>query len=344
MATITKINNAKGVTYRVQVRKFHKGKLIYSEAKTFLKRSHAQAWAGQREAELFSPEAIERIKAGQITLADLLAKYENRFCSDAGRTKQADIRRLQTYQIAQFPLSRLTSEALIQHVRLRLEGAKPQTVNNDLIWIETVLKSAYPAFGIKVDLSEIEAAKVFCRKEGMVHKADQRERRPTAEEIQRLSEYFSDMDGRAEIPMLDIFLFAIHSSRRQAEITRLLWSDNDDAKQTGMVRDLKHPRKKKGNNVRFRYTAEAWEIVQRQPKTSEYIFPYNPRSIGAAFARACKILEIEDLTFHDLRHEATSRLFEKGYPIHEVQQFTLHRDWKTLQRYVNLRPEDVALR
>ena len=41
---------------------------------------------------------------------------------------------------------------------------------------------------------------------------------------------------------------------------------------------------------------------------------------------------------HDLRHEATSRLFEAGYSIVEVQQFTLHDSWGTLSRYTHLRP------
>ncbi len=53
------------------------------------------------------------------------------------------------------------------------------------------------------------------------------------------------------------------------------------------------------------------------------------------------MLGIVDLRFHDLRHEATSRLFELGYEIHEVAQFTLHRSWDELKRYANLRPENM---
>jgi hypothetical protein len=47
------------------------------------------------------------------------------------------------------------------------------------------------------------------------------------------------------------------------------------------------------------------------------------------------------LRFHDLLHEATSRLFERGYSIQKVQQFTLHESWAMLSRYTHLRPEDV---
>ena len=81
--------------------------------------------------------------------------------------------------------------------------------------------------------------------------------------------------------------------------------------------------------------------MQAQPRGGAYIFPYDPRSVGAAFTRACHVLGINDLRFHDLRHEATSRLFERGYQIHEVAQFTLHESWNELKRYTNLKPENL---
>ena len=46
--------------------------------------------------------------------------------------------------------------------------------------------------------------------------------------------------------------------------------------------------------------------------------------------RACKMLGIKDLHFHDLRHEATSRLFERGFSIVQAQQITLHCKRATL--------------
>lgn len=48
--------------------------------------------------------------------------------------------------------------------------------------------------------------------------------------------------------------FAITSTRREAEICRLEWRDNDKLNRTGMVRDAKHPRSKEGNHRRFKYT------------------------------------------------------------------------------------------
>ncbi|HMO30291.1 MAG TPA: tyrosine-type recombinase/integrase [Enterovirga sp.] len=61
--------------------------------------------------------------------------------------------------------------------------------------------------------------------------------------------------------------------------------------------------------------------------------------MGTAFRRGCCDLEIDDLHFHDLRHEGTSRLFEAGFTIEQVALVTGHTDWKMLRRYTRLKPE-----
>jgi integrase len=166
----------------------------------------------------------------------------------------------------------------------------------------------------------------------------------TDEELVRLCEHFRQ-STRADIPMADIVMFAIYSARRQDEITQLRWEDNDPEKLTGIVPRLKDPGGAR-IDVPFRYTLEAWEIVRRQPKVEgePRIFPYNAKSIGAAFTRACRVLGIEDLRFHDLRHTAVTRLFRRGYQVHEVPAFSLHRSWATLKRYTNITPDQVELR
>lgn len=88
--------------------------------------------------------------------------------------------------------------------------------------------------------------------------------------------------------MNDIMDFAIQSARRQAKICRLRKIDNDAKSRSGVVRDAKHPKNKEGNHRRFKYAPEAWAIVKRQPADADLVFPYNPRSVGAAFTRACQ--------------------------------------------------------
>ena len=88
----------------------------------------------------------------------------------------------------------------------------------------------------------------------------------------------------------------------------------------------------------------AWEVLLEQrivTRGKGRVFPHHHKSTGTAFQRACKDLKINDLHFHDLRHEATSRLFETGLTIEKVALVTGHKDWKMLRRYTNLKPESL---
>jgi len=153
-------------------------------------------------------------------------------------------------------------------------------------------------------------------------------------------------NNRLLIPVARIVRFAVATGMRQAELCRIRWADIDEQRRTVIVRDRKDPRKKIGNHQRVPLIDltgyDAWTILQEQKlacNNKEFIFPYNGRSVGTAFRRACKSLRIEDLHFHDLRHEATSRLFEAGLPIERVALVTGHKDWKMLRRYTHLKPE-----
>jgi integrase len=84
---------------------------------------------------------------------------------------------------------------------------------------------------------------------------------------------------------------------------------------TVWVRDMKDPEKKKGNDILCDLPPEAIAIIESMPRVAPEIFPFSTDAISAAFTRACQFLEIDDLHFHDLRHEGISRLFEMGKTI-----------------------------
>jgi integrase len=67
-------------------------------------------------------------------------------------------------------------------------------------------------------------------------------------------------------------------------------------------------------------------------------------SVGAAIYRICKLVGIDDLHLHDLRHEGVSRLFEAGLDIPRVAMISGHQSWATLRRYTHLKPGDVVAR
>jgi len=345
MAYIKVRKRSDGSTRYTAIVRLRRGKtIVHQEARTFAHRVAAVTWAKHREVVLEDPSALTRVRHGAPTLAELIRWYIDTFetISKWQRSKQSHLEFLQRHTIGKTNAVTLTSAMLIDHVRSRrADGAGPATVMNDLIWIGVVLRAAKSVKEHPVSPEIVHAARSACTELRLAGKPRKRARRPTLDELVRLRGHFASRDRRAKIPMQAVLDFAIASARRQAEICRLEWRDNDEENRTGLVRDAKHPTAREGNHRRFKYTPEAWAIVERQPRTSEYIFPYDPKSVGAAFTRACRLLGIKDLRFHDLRHEATSRLFERGYQIHEVAQFTLHDSWNELKRYANLKPEDV---
>ena len=78
--------------------------------------------------------------------------------------------------------------------------------------------------------------------------------------------------------------------------------------------------------------------------TESPLFSYTARGLSGAFLKLCRKVKIQDLHFHDLRHEATSRFFEKGLNPVEVATITGHKDTKMLMRYTHLRAEDLVER
>ena len=353
MGTITGRKRADGTTaYTAQIRIKKGGKVIHSEAQTFSRRALADEWKRRRESELEAVRASGKPLAKGVTLETLIADYVSaaKNVTDWGRSKTADINRLKVSALAARDATKLTVQDFMEHARLRrsVDGAGPATVLNDLVWLRQVLMQAAIGRELPGPLVALDLAREELLRVRVVAKSRQRSRRLAADEQSRLLAHFASRDARAQIPMVDIMLFALATTRRQAEICSLRWADVDMEKGVAWLDDVKHPRHKKGNRRKFRMLAEAVEIIKRQPKAAgeaaALVFPFNSKSISAAFTRACKLLGIEDLDFHDLRHEATSRLFERGYSIQEVAQFTLHESWATLKRYTHLQPENVPER
>lgn len=337
------------IGYTAVIRIKRDGKQIHSEAETFDRRQLAIEWMRRREAE-FDQQRARGEPIGRVPTLDELLEWYGREIKEHtpwGRTKEADLKRLRGYDVAKKIATRLTTADYIAHVEARRrEGAGAATANNDLIWLRQVLRTARASLGLPLDLQALDDAAHELRMRRVIGKAKERQRRVSADEERKLLEHFARRDIRAQIPMADIIRFALLTARRQEEITRLKWNDLDREKGIAWLDDVKHPRKKVGNRRAFRMLSVAWEIIECQPRAEkeDRVFPYNSKSIGAAFTRAVRLLGLKDLHFHDLRHEATSRLFELGYDIPEVAHFTMHESWTTLKRYTHLKPEHVPER
>lgn len=347
MGTITQRKRADGTSvFSAQIRIKKDGIVVHSEAQSFSRKQLATEWLRRRETELQAQRARGEPYSTTLTVGDLIDDYRKAAegITDWGRSKAADIKRLHACGLADIRADKVTAADIIGYISARRteDGAGPATALNDVIWLRQVFLSAASRRNLSAPLAAVDSAKTALLQSRVIDKARQRSRRLTTEEEGAILAHYAKADGRAMIPMGDIIRFALLTARRQEEICRLLWADVDFDKGIAYLDDVKHPRYKTGNRRAFRLLDDAAEIIQRQPKTADpRVFPFNHRSIGASFTRMCKLLEIKDLHFHDLRHEATSRLFEKGYSIQQVAQFTLHDSWATLKRYTHLKPEDV---
>lgn len=340
MGNITKRKRKDGtLAYKAQVRIRRNGVIVHSETETFSREALANAWIKKRETELAVPGALELAKIPDPTLGEIIGQYLTDMIAKVGRTKGFTLRAIAASELGEKKASTITSQVITEYAQQRIKGgANPATVKNDLTLLGGVFSVAQPAWGYRLSLQSLEDAKAVCFRLGYIRRAKERTRRPTLDELDRLMESFVD-DARRRAwvtPMLKIVPFAIFSTRRQEEIIKIRWDDVDEENHRVLVREMKHPRRKATNDVWCKLTDEAWAILMSMPRMDERIFPYTTDAISAQFTRACQWLGIEDLHFHDLRHEGVSRLFEMDWQVHRVAEVSGHQDWNSLRRYTHL--------
>ena len=346
MATIRSRKLADGtVRYTAQIRVKREGAQVYQESQTFARKQAAQAWVRKREAELDQPGAIDRANRTGATVKEMIERYmvEMEKARPLGKTKLATLKTISESYLGQVNDQDVNSQILVEYAIWRMGpeggGVLPQTAGNDLAHLGAVLSIARPAWGYAVDPHAMSDARKVLRKLGYNMRSRERDRRPTLDELDKLLTHFQGIQAYrpTSINMLKMAAFALFSTRRQEEITRIKWADLDEEGQRVLVRDMKNPGQKIGNDVWCHLPPEAWAILQSMPKKADEIFPYSAESTSTSWTRACKFLGIDDLHFHDLRHEGVSRLFEMDWDIPRVASVSGHRDWNSMRRYTHLR-------
>lgn len=335
MGTIVKRERQTGgFAYLARIRIKRDNRIVHRESRTFETHRRAEAWIKERETELAKPGVIDRVAMQDITLSQAIDRYIDESQRKIGKTKAQVLAALKTYPIAALPCQSVTSPEIVTLAQTLSKDRQPQTVGNYLSHLAAVFALAEPAWGYPLDRQAMADAATVARKLGLTSKSKSRDRRPSLDELDRLLAHF-EQRRRPSLPMARVTLFALFSTRRQEEITRLLWADLDGDRI--LVRDMKHPGEKIGNDVWCDLPAPALAMIHAMPKVEPEIFPFTGDAISAAFTRACQFLAIDDLHFHDLRHEGVSRLFEMGLNIPHVAAVSGHRSWSSLKRYTHLR-------
>lgn len=314
--------------------------------KTFDTKSAAKTWATRIEAELEGYRASGKFSAGKIRLEELIQRYTKEVYPHKpyGRSKQRELAKLER-EIGALPAGMLTTPDLTRYYTKRIaEGAGPVSVAASLAYLGRVLRIARDLWHLDVPFEPVREAKSALALVGKAGRSNSRDRRVTDDEISKLTAHFRAKEQRL-IPMADLIEFAVATGMRLGEICRIRWADYEPEKRIVMIRDRKHPRDKLGNNQRVPLLSatgfDPIAIIERQPRVGERIFPVLEKSVSRLFARAVEDLELPDLHFHDLRHEAISRLFAAGYRIEQVALVSGHRDWAMLRRYTHVKAEDL---
>ncbi len=163
-----------------------------------------------------------------------------------------------------------------------------------------------------------------------------RDRRLQPGEETRLLRACSQARNRWLLPLVQL---ALETAMRQGELRHLRWEHIDLNRRTAHLPDTKN-----GEARTVPLSTTAIGVLRDLPRSLHGdVFPgITTEAVKRSYMRTIRRAGIEGLRFHDLRHEATTRLFEKGLNIMEVASITGHKDLRMLRRYRHLKAEDLA--
>lgn len=339
MATFTKLPSGK-TRAQVRVGGFYR-------SQTFDQEKIAKKWAKEIEQQLkLSTGGDYSDPPKDANFEDLVSVYEDQVgkVKEFGKNKKAVLKSLKA-KIGKVKLRSMSEAAVRDFVDRRvMEGAGGVTIGIDLAYLRTVLSWARYVRNLNLDPDITLDVKRSLNRRGLKTRSTERTRVASPAELTRLCDHFGKMT-RNTIDMIAVIEFAVLTSLRQEEICMLRIEDIDFDRRVMLVRDRKHPTEKIGNHSEVPILDDFVSPIEKAmgERTSGRLFPYAPRSISAAFTRACHALAIEDLRFHDLRHTAATDLFTRELDIEAVSLFTGHKDWKMLRRYTHIKAESVHL-
>jgi integrase len=336
MATIRKRG-----AYQWEVRIRRKGYPI--TCKTFENRASAEAWAREIESEMDRGIYVSRSEAESTTLAEALDRYMAEHIPRLSRTNTAKFRTaaLKKRAIASKTLAAIRGKDIADLIREReAEGMSGGTIRHDLALLSNLYNLAIRDWGMESLRNPVTLVTKPKANKG-------RERRLEAGEEERL------LSAVADIELRNIIRLALETAMRRGELASLSWNDIDLERKTAMLYETKN-----GETRSIPLSPRALEVLRgiREERQGEegkkqeggekgVVFPHfkSPWKITVEMGKACKRAGIEGLRFHDLRHEATSRLFENtDLDLMEIRGITGHKTLQMLVRYTHLRTARLA--
>ena len=340
MASIQKLPSG---NWRVLIRS--KGHKAISE--TFTTEKLAKAFAKEKARQLEEIRATGRTAAPKgTTVGHYIDEYVEHI--QHGRPLQRSalfIYKALKERFGKIGIGQLSSSHLNAFIESRKkQGVQGQTIAGDLSLLSSVLRYCVRTKKLDVDAELADRARKSLKIDHKLRiKSREVECVPTLAEIDSIITVFGKKK-RQLIDMPQVIRFGLYTSMRQAEICRIRIEDLDRENKTVTIRDRKHPNGKVGNDETVPLLPSAWKIVENfiGDRKSGCIFPYNPKSVCAAFTRARTQAGVSrPVRFHDLRHKAITDFFGIGLNVPQVALMSGHRDWQTLKRYTHVKANDV---
>ena len=299
--------------------------------RTFDTKAEAEAWAAVIESEIARGVFVSRAEAENTTLAEALDRYEREV------TPKKKSRSDERYKLGAWRSSTLAGRSLASIRGKDLaawrdaelaSGSATGTVRRKLALLAHLFRVARKEWGMESLASPVETIQ-------LPPPGQARDRRLVGDEHARLLSAAQAYGGEIG----PIITWALETAMRRGEIAAMRWEHLDRH-----ARVLRVPVTKTGTPREGPLSRAAAAVLGALPRGLDgRVWSMRPDSISQAFERVCKAAGIEGLTFHDLRHEATSRLFEKGsMGDMQVAAITGHKTHQMLKRYTHLRAKDLV--
>jgi len=305
-----------------------------SQYRTFDTKGEAEAWARRVEGEMDAGSWQDRSEGDRTTIKEAFERYIIEIIphkADSARRGEINrIRQLQRSPLANVALSRLKGKDVADYIRHRERGgAGANTIRHDLNSLSHLYTVAMTAWGISYLVNPVPLAKAARPKI-----PSGRERRLVGDEEARILAAASPEFG-------PVIRFALAAAMRRGEIAELRW-DQVDLPRRCLILGSAVTKNRTARGVPL--SPAALDVLKTIPRRlSGSVFGMTVNAISLAWKRTVKKAGIEGLTFHDLRHEAISRLFEDtDLDVMEIRAISGHKTLQMLARYTHLRTHRLA--
>lgn len=313
-------------TWRVKVRR--RGFPV--QTMSFDSKSAAESWARQIETEMDKGALVSNAEAERTTLKEALERYEREVTIyKKGQLQEKQrIKHWKNQPLAARSLARVRGVDIAGYRDERLKAKKgANTIRLELALISHLYTVATQEWGMESLANPVKNVRKPRVPAGRNRRLEEGEEKSLGAAADKSSLSWLR-------PIIEI---AIETAMRQGEILRLKWKDVDLKSRIAFLRDTKS-----GDPRAVPLSTRAKAVLEDLPKSLDgRVFPITQWSLEHAFRDACAAAKIEGLRFHDLRHEATSRLFERDMDHMEVATITGHKTLAMLKRYTHLRAKNL---